>query len=58
MLQLAGDLSETFAGPEPAPACRIARGVLLEQLTQLAQDIGRFFSARGRPPPVRRIRSS
>ena len=55
--QLGGNLSQPLAGPHSASAHRVARGILLQQADQALQDVGRFFSARGRPAPFRRTRS-
>ena len=54
--QLAADLLQPKARPKALPCHRVARRLLAEQLAQLAQDFGRFFSTVGRPPPGCRIR--
>ena len=55
--QLVADLLQVLAGPKAPPSHRVTRRVLAEQLPQRAQDLRRFFSAPGRPPPARRTRS-
>src|SRR4030095_16849620 len=55
--QFSGDLAQAFSRPQSTPAHRIAGRILLQQADQPLQDIGRFFSARGRPAPARRTRS-
>ena len=49
--QLPSDLHQSFACPQRVPAGGIAGGILLQQAGQCLQETGRFFSARGRPPP-------
>ena len=49
--QLPCYLHQSFARPQRAPAGGIASGTLLEQTAEDLQEAGRFFSARGRPPP-------
>ena len=52
--QLTGNVSESFARPQTTATSRVSGRVLAEQVSQGLQEIGRFFSARGRPPPERR----
>ena len=54
--QLVTDMRQAQAGPKSPPGHGVTRRFIAEQLPQLAQDGGRFFSTRGRPPPTRLTR--
>lgn len=52
--QFTGHVCQSFARPQTTATRGISGRVLPEQVGQSLQEIGRFFSARGRPPPERR----